>query len=397
MRRTTSSNGESIMKTKAMFVTGSRADYGLLKPLIDLFRADRAFQTEVIATGMHLSPEFGSTFRAIEKDGVSIAKKIVTLMSSDDPAGIAKSIAAGLSGFAEIFETMKPDVLILLGDRFEIFAAASAALVFRIPIAHIHGGEVSEGAFDDCLRHCLTKMSHLHFTSTEQYRQRVIQLGENPDFVFNVGAIGIDNIRNTSLLSRRELERELGLVFKKRVFLVTFHPVTLEDDTTEGQFRRLLAALDKFPDATTVFTKANADTHGRIINRLIDGYQQERPGRARGFDNLGQRHYLSLLKAVSVVIGNSSSGIIEAPSLKTPTVNIGDRQKGRIKAASVIDCEPTEASIVKAIRRVETAQFRRKLESLVNPYGNGGTAKRIKAIIGKSLPRVDVKKHFHDL
>jgi GDP/UDP-N,N'-diacetylbacillosamine 2-epimerase (hydrolysing) len=301
--------------------------------------------------------------------------------------------------FAEAYAQLKPDLVIVLGDRFEIFSAVATACVSRIPVAHLHGGEITEGAVDDSLRHCITKMSHLHFTSTAEYRRRVIQLGENPRFVFGVGAIGLDNVRNLKLLSRTELERQLGFKFCGKNLLVTFHPATLEDDTASGQMKALLAAIDSTPEVFTIFTKANADAGGRIINKLIDSYASRNPSRCSAHASLGQLRYLSLMKQVDAVVGNSSSGIIEAPSFRIGTINIGDRQKGRIKARSVIDCEPTSASIVRALRKMYSKDFQERLRSTKNPYEKNATARSIARVIKSTLLRdgLVLKKKFFDL
>lgn len=378
-------------------ITGSRAEYGLLKPLIEEIQSEVSLNLRLVVTGMHLSPEFGLTYQQIEKDGLTIHRKIETLLSSDTPVGIAKSMGIGIIGFADAFEELKPDIILVLGDRFEIFSAVSAALVARIPVAHIHGGEITEGAFDDSLRHCITKMSHLHFTSTGEYRRRVIQLGESPERVFNVGAIGLDNINRLALLGRNELENELGIKFAKRNFLVTFHPVTLERNTSESQFNELLEALDDQKDAFVVFTRPNADTDGRIINKMIDEYTNARKGTSKAFASLGQLRYLSLMSQVDAVIGNSSSGIIESPSFKIGTINIGDRQRGRIKAESVIDCEPFKQSIRDAIEKLFTESFRNRLKNIVNPYGKGDTAKKIVAVLKNIEPGSLYKKKFYNI
>ena len=377
--------------------TGTRAEYGLLMPLMKAVSQDSELELQVLVGGMHLSPEFGLTYRAIEDDGFNIDARVECLLSSDTPVGVCKSMGLGLMGFAEALDQLKPDLLVILGDRFEGLAAAAAAMVCRVPLAHLHGGEATHGLIDEPIRHSITKMSHLHFVSTEEYRRRVIQLGEAPDRVFNFGAIGIDNIRGLKLLSRDELEKELGFELGPRSALVTFHPVTLETATAEGQFQDVLDALDDAPELNVVFTKANADTEGRIINQLIDGYAAARPGRAAAFTSLGQVRYLSLMKQVDVVVGNSSSGIIEAPSFKIPTVNIGDRQKGRVRAASVIDCQPGRASTAAALIKAFDPEFRASLKNMTNPYEQENTAARIKETLKAFDLNGILKKEFYDL
>lgn len=382
------------MKRRVCVVTGSRAEYGLLCWLMKEIQSSPALELQVVATGMHLSPEFGLTFRNIEEDGFRIDEKVEMLLSSDTPAGIAKSIGLGTIGFADAFARLKPDIVVLLGDRFEIFAAAQAALVARIPLAHLHGGETTEGAIDEAFRHAITKMAHLHFTATEEYRRRVIQLGEDPARVFNFGAAAIDGIRNQKLLSRPELEQALGFSFGERNLLVTFHPVTLEADTAGQQFGELLAVLDDFPDTRIIFTMPNADTGGRVVRRMIEGYVAAHPGRAAAYDSLGQLRYFSVMRQADAVVGNSSSGLIEAPSFHVGTINIGDRQKGRVKAASVIDCEPMRESIRIAFGRLYSPEFQELLRKVVNPYGAGPVANRIVRVLAEYPLEGILKKRF---
>ncbi len=383
------------MKRKICVITGSRAEYGLLKPLMKKISGDADLEMQLIVTGTHLSPEFGLTYKEIEKDGFLIDDRIEILLSSDSPVGISKSMGLAVQGFAEAYRRLRPDIAVVLGDRFEIFSAAAAALVSRVPIAHIHGGELTEGVIDDAFRHSITKMSYLHFTATEEYRERVIQLGEHPDRVFNVGAIGLDNIRSLKLLARPKLEKELAFRLNKHNFLVTFHPVTLEGDTSRRQFRTVLNVLDGTSDTNLIFTKANADAGGRIINAMIDEYVSGNPQKAVAFASMGQMNYLSAMQFVDAVVGNSSSGIIEAPSFKTGTINIGDRQRGRIKAESVIDCPPTAAGIKKALQELYAKKFQETLENVVNPYGKGNASVRIKGILKNyDIPHT-LKKAFY--
>lgn len=383
---------------KVGVITGTRAEYGLLKPLITKLEKDVDLELQIIVTGMHLSPEFGLTYQEIEQDGFKISEKNEMLLSSDTPNGITKSIGLAIIGFADIYTRTVPDMLIILGDRYEAFAAASAAMIHRIPIAHIHGGELTEGVIDDPIRHSITKMSSLHFTSTEQYRKRVIQLGERPETVFNVGALGVENIKNQRLLSKIDLEQSIEFPLDKPYFVVTFHPVTLENNTAEVQFRNLLSALDIFTEYRIIFTKANADTDGRIVNSLIDEYIIKNEGRATAFVSLGMLRYLSALKYCEMVIGNSSSGILEAPSFHVPTVNIGDRQEGRIKGKSIIDCGWTIAEIMHGIQRAQTLKRDGNLQTDVNVYEGKDTSETIMQVLRKYLTSdSSTKKEFYDI
>ncbi|MCM3511410.1 UDP-N-acetylglucosamine 2-epimerase [Carnobacterium inhibens] len=383
---------------KICVVTGTRAEYGLLMPLLEQIKQAKNLELQLLVTGMHLSPEFGLTYKLIEADGYTINEKVDILLSSDTPVGISKSMGLGMIGFSESFERLQSDMVVLLGDRYETFVAATAASVARIPIAHLHGGETTEGAFDEAFRHAITKMSWLHFTSAEEYRKRVIQLGESPDRVFNVGAIGIENIRKMPLMNKDELEKSLGIVFQKELLLVTFHPVTLENATSEVQFRNLLSALDTFENTTIIFTKANSDTDGRIINEMIDDYTNEHLESTLAFTSMGQLRYLSAMKLASVVVGNSSSGIIEAPSFNVPTVNIGDRQKGRMQAKSVINCDPLTNSIEKALTLALSDSFKNNIKTMENPYGNGFVSKKIIDELKNALDKtISLKKSFYDV
>lgn len=381
---------------KICVVTGTRAEYGLLFWLMKEIEADPELELQIIATGMHLSPEFGLTYKEIEKD-FTITKKIEMLLSSDTAIGISKSMGLAQISFAEVYEELSPDIIVVLGDRYEIFSAVSAAMIARIPIAHLHGGETTEGAFDESIRHSITKMSHLHFTAAEEYRRRVIQLGENPERVYTVGGMGIENIKRLKLLSRDEFEKSINFTLNKKNLLVTFHPVTLESSTAKEQFQELLDAIDTLENTNIIFTKANSDTDGRIINQMIDAYTANNSHKAVSFTSLGQLRYLSALQYVDVVVGNSSSGLLEAPSFKIGTINIGDRQKGRMKAQSVIDCKPTQPSISHAIDLLYSEPFQAELPLTVNPYGEGETSGRIKEII-KTFPLSTIlKKKFFDL
>ncbi len=385
-------------KSRILVVTGTRAEYGLFYPLLKRLKSDDAFDLQIVATGMHLSPEFGLTYKEIEADGFTISEKVEMLLSSDTEIGISKSVGIAIGSFSEVFMRSRPDLLLVLGDRFETFAATVSAHLTGIPVAHLHGGELTEGVIDDAFRHSITKMSYLHFTSTEKYRDRVIQLGESPERVFNTGALGIDNIKDTKLLSKKELENELGLELNGKTALVTFHPVTLESDSTTGQFNSLLESLDEFSEMKIIITMPNADTYGRSIVDLIEKYTGNNPGRVFSFASLGRLRYLSAMKYVDLVIGNSSSGIIETPSLHKPTVNIGDRQKGRIMAGSIIKCKPARESITSAIKRALSDDFQDLCRKIDNPYGDGCTADRIVTILKKELLKeISLKKKFHDI
>lgn len=392
------------MIKKICVITGTRAEYGLLAGLMKEIKSDPDLNLQIVACSMHLSPEFGLTYQDIEKDGFHIDKKVEMLLSSDTSVGISKSMGLALISFGEVFSELQPDIIVLLGDRFETFCAASAASVSRIPIAHIHGGETTIGAVDEAFRHSITKMSHLHFTSTEIYRRRVIQLGEYPDRVFNIGALGVENIPKMALLSKKELEREIQFELGDSYILVTFHPATLEQATAEEQFGSLLNAIesisqtsnlrDQLKNLKVIFTKANADAGGRIINQMIDNFVAVNPANYIAFTSMGQLRYLSAMKHAAAVLGNSSSGIIEAPSFKVPTVNIGDRQKGRVKAKSIIDCEPTTESISHALTTALSPESKESLADMVNPYEKEDSARNIKDIIKNTRLNMILKKSF---
>lgn len=381
---------------KICVVTGTRAEYGLLYWLLKEIEADKDLELQLIATGMHLSPEFGLTYQTIEKE-FKINKKIEMLLSSDTSVGISKSMGLAQISFAESYDELKPDILVVLGDRYEIFSATSAAMIAKIPIAHLHGGEATEGAFDESIRHSITKMSHLHFTATNEYKNRVIQLGEHPSRVFNVGGMGIENIKRLKLLSKDEFEKSIEFKLNSKNILVTFHPVTLENSTAKEQFQQLLDAIDELEDTNIIFTKANSDTDGRVINQMIDEYVTKNSHKSIVFTSLGQLRYLSALQYVDAVVGNSSSGLAEAPSFKIGTINIGDRQKGRIKASSVIDCEPNKDSILKSFEKLYSKEFQNSLINVKNPYGDGCASKRIVEILKNVDLKNILKKSFYDL
>lgn len=381
---------------KICIITGTRAEYGLLYWLMKEIDADPDLELQIIVTGMHLSPEFGLTYKEIEKE-FKITKKIEMLLSSDTPIGISKSMGLGQISFAESFEELTPDIIVVLGDRYEIFSAVSAAMIARIPIAHLHGGETTEGAFDESIRHSITKMSHLHFTAAEEYRNRVIQLGEDPERVYNVGGMGIENIKRLRLLNKEGFEKSIDFKLGEKNVLVTFHPVTLENNTAETQFQELLNALDILVNTHIIFTKANSDTNGRIINQMIDDYVVKNKDKSVSFTSLGQLRYLSALQFMDAVVGNSSSGLTEAPSFNIGTINIGDRQRGRLKAPSVIDCEPNTEGISQAFEKLYSNEFQANLQNIQNPYGNNLASKHILTIIKKIDFSNILKKSFYDI
>jgi len=384
------------MTRKICVITGTRAEYGLLRWVMQGIKDDPELTLQVIATGMHLSPEFGLTYREIEKDGFQIDRKVEMLTSSDTSVGIAKSMGLGLIGFADALNELQSDLIVVLGDRFEIFAAVAAALVARIPVAHLHGGETTEGAFDEALRHSITKMSHLHFVAAEEYRQRVIQLGEQPERVFLVGGLGIDNIKRLKLLDRAALEASLDFKLGQKNLLITFHPVTLEMSTAADQMAELLTALAELKDTQLIFTMPNADTDGRALITMVEQFVAQHPN-ARAYTSLGQLRYLSCIAQVDGVVGNSSSGLAEVPSFGKGTINIGDRQRGRLQAESVINCEPTRRSIAVALKRLYSTEFHESLSQVRNLYGDGGASEKVvKAIKHYSIDGI-AKKAFYDL
>lgn len=362
---------------KICIVTATRAEYGLLKPLMKALRDSNDFKLQILVTGTHLSPEFGLTYRFLEEDGFVIDEKVEMLLSADTPTSIVKSMGLGMVGYASALSRLTPDALVILGDRYEILTVASSATIFKIPVIHLHGGEITEGAYDDSIRHAITKLSSLHFTSTERSRLRVIQMGESPNNVFNVGAIGIDNIHMLDLWSEAKLEQELGIALKKHNFQVTFHPETMSESTSKKQFQTLLDVIDKQDNSFFVFTKANADTDGRVINQMIDQYVNEYPRKAVAYHSLGTQRFLSIVKICDAIVGNSSSGIIEAPSLNTATINIGERQKGREQALSVINVPMEENALLSAFERVKTNEFKELTRGSTNPYGDGNTTQKI--------------------
>lgn len=377
-------------------VTGSRAEYGLLRWVMQAVDDTKDMELQVVATGMHLVPEFGLTYREIEADGFAIDRKVETLLASDTAVGIGKSVGLGVIGFADAVHDLRPDCMVVLGDRFEILAAVTAALVARIPVAHIHGGEVTEGAIDDAIRHAVTKMSHLHFVAAEAYGRRVIQLGESPDRVHVVGSLGVESATRLPVMDRPALERELGTALDGRLLVVTFHPATLEEESAGAQVAELLAALEGLADTRLIFTMPNADAGGRAIGEMINAFVATHP-RARAYTSLGQLRYMSCLRHADGVIGNSSSGLIEAPAFGVGTVNIGDRQAGRLRASSVIDCLPKRDEIRAAIDKLATPAFQATLKNIDNPYGKGNASERIIDVLKRHDLDGLVRKSFHDL
>lgn len=381
---------------KIAVITGTRAEYGLLKPLIKAIDDAKVLQLQLFVTGMHLMSEFGNTYLQIEKDGFAIDAKIEDGLKGDSALDISRAVGKATIGFAEAYVEFNPEMIVVLGDRSEILAAVTAAVINNIPIAHIHGGETTEGAYDEFIRHAITKMSHLHFASCEAYRKRIIQLGEQPQTVFNVGAIGIDSIKNLELLDKKSFEESIDCTLDKKSALITFHPVTMENSTAEYQFKELLSALDKLKNTTLIFTKPNADKGGRAIIEMIDSYVGDNDEKAVGFTSLGQLRYLSALKHVDFVIGNSSSGILEVPYFHIPTINIGDRQKGRVSPLSVIHCAPVEHQISSAIQKATNKNFLNEILNQELLFGNGeATNKILNHLI--TFNDNNLKKSFYDL
>jgi GDP/UDP-N,N'-diacetylbacillosamine 2-epimerase (hydrolysing) len=381
---------------KICIITGTRAEYGLLRWVMQGIKDDPDLALQIIATGTHLSPEFGLTYQEIEQDGFRINRKVEMLTSSDTAVGITKSMGLGLIGFADALNELQPDLIVALGDRFEIFSAVSAALVARIPVAHLHGGETTAGAFDESLRHSITKMSHLHFVAAESYRQRVIQLGEQPEHVFLVGGLGVDSIKRVRLLDREALEDSLEFKLGLKNLMITFHPVTLEMATAEMQIEELLAAVAPLKDTQLIFTLPNADTDSRTLIKAVQNFVSQHPN-ARAYASLGQLRYLSCIAQVDGVVGNSSSGLMEVPSFKKGTINIGDRQKGRLQAKSVINCAPTREGISNALRELYSSDFQSRLHQSLNPYGDGGASEKVVKILKNHSINGIIKKVFYDI
>lgn len=389
-----------MRKKKICVLTATRAEYGLLKPIILKLIRTREFEVNVVVTGMHLSPEFGCTYHEIEADGIMIDRKIEMLLSADSPAAISKSMGVAMIGFADYFAETQPDLLIVLGDRYETLAVAVTAMNARIPIAHLYGGDITEGAVDDAVRHAITKMSYLHFVATPEHARRVIQMGEAPERVFCVGAMAVENAKQVDVLPKKELKQQLGFDWgNHKLAVVTFHPVTLEDHTASEQCKNLLEALDSIQDLFMIFTKANADTDGRIINQMLEDYVGTHADRSCVFASLGQVRYLSTVSVADVVVGNSSSGLSEVPSFHVPTVNIGDRQRGREQGATVINCKAEKSCIQKAIERALSDVFKKEIADAVNPYERDGTSDVITMEIVEFLKKeeMQLKKTFYNL
>ena len=381
---------------KICIITGSRAEYGLLYWLMKQINSNKDLELQLIVTGMHLSSDFGLTYKEIEKD-FKINKKIDMDLSDDTSLSISKSMGLAQISFSEAYNEIKPDIITVLGDRYEIFSAVSAAMIANVPIAHIHGGELSEGSWDNNIRHSISKMAHIHFAATELYKKRIIQLGEDPRKIYNVGGLGIENIKKIKLLSKYQFEDSIKFKLNKKNILVTYHPVTLENDTSKEHFQELLNAIDNLNNTNIIFTKANSDLNGRVINQMIDDYVLKNYKKSISFISLGQLRYLSALKYVDAVVGNSSSGLLEAPSFNVGTINIGDRQKGRIKAESVIDCLPERKVIIESIEKIYTREFQELLKTVKNPYDNGQSSIKIVDVL-KSLNLENIlKKEFYNI
>lgn len=383
-------------KRKICFITGSRAEYGQLYHLINKVSKSNETELQLIVTGMHLNKEFGYTYKEIEKD-FKIDRKIKILSKQDTPNAISKSMSIAHKGFGDAYEFLKPDLIVVLGDRYEVLISCIDAMVARIPIAHIHGGETTEGLIDEAIRHSITKMSHLHFVANKEYKKRVIQLGEIPSNVYNYGGMGVDTIKKTNILSKTEFEKAINFKLNKRNILVTFHPVTLEKNTSKTQFKQILNSINKLFDTNIIFTKSNSDTEGRIINDLIDNYVNLNPHKAIKFESMGNQLYLSALNYIDAVIGNSSSGLAEAPTFKIGTINIGDRQKGRLMTSSIINCEPNEKDIDNAFIKLYSTAFQKKIRNVKNPYGQGGASEKVFKIIKKKNLQSILKKKFFNI
>lgn len=383
------------MTRKIAVFTGSRAEYGLLYWLLKDLQASERCQLQIIVSGMHLSPEFGNTWQQIVEDGFAIDAKVEMLVSSDTPVGVVKSMGLGVIGFADALERLQPDILVVLGDRYEALSVVQAALIMRLPVAHLHGGEITEGAYDDSIRHAITKMAYFHFVATDQSRRRVIQMGESPERVYNVGALGLDHIKRSPKMDFEQLRDSLGFDLKKPFLLVTYHPVTLMEEAPQDSFQEILAALDAFPKYQVILTYPNADNGGKSIIPLIESYAMRNRNRVIAVQSLGFRRYLSAVSTAAAVLGNSSSGIIEVPAFGVPTVNVGVRQQGRLAASSILHCEPTRDAIAEALKVALSEEFASFCKGVVNPYGQGDAAKAITDVLEKYDGTFS--KSFHDL
>ncbi len=386
-----------MKKLNICFVTGTRAEYGLLYWPMDQLRNDKKYNLQIIATGTHFSKDHGMTYEEIEKDGFEIDHKVALNLDSDSPSSISKYAGQAIIGFTDAYKKLKPDIVAILGDRYEMLSASTAALFMNRPIMHIQGGETTYGAFDEAIRHSITKMSYWHFTASEVYRKRVVQLGEDPSRVFNVGGLGVDGILKSKLLTKKELSKKLNINFKKKNLLVTYHPVTLEKESSKKRFKEVLDALEKLENTLIIFTAPNADSDSKIIKKMIDKFIYENSSSSLFFDSMGQINYLSTMKYVDAVLGNSSSGLLEAPSFKIGTINIGERQEGRLKAHSVIDCAPTSKSITNALNHLYSNEFQKKLNNAINPYGDGKATEKILSHLKDLTLPYELKKEFYDL
>lgn len=383
---------------KICVITGTRAEYGLLCRLMKMIQGGLETQLQIIATNMHLSPKFGNTYKEIESDGFTIDFKIPIIdeNSKDDAVTTVKSMAKALSGFADAYDELKPDMVVVLGDRYEILAAVEAAMIQRVPIAHIHGGEVTEGAYDDSIRHAITKMSHLHFTSTEQYKKRVIQLGEQPERVFNVGSLGVENVKKLQLMGKEEIEKEIDFEITPDTILATYHPVTLGNRTAKEDVEDFVAALEDRKNLRVIITMPNSDAGGQAIAEVISEFVARNSERAKVFKSLGVVRYLSVMRQVAAVVGNSSSGLLEAPSFGIPTLNIGDRQRGRVAAQSVFNCNPDKNSVLQGLDHIFSEKFRKLAHNVHNPYEKENTAEEILKVISNYPLNQLGQKHFYD-
>lgn len=382
---------------KICVYTSTRADYGLLRALIKEISESSKLSLQLLVSGTHLVSDQGMTIEEIYKDGFEPASCVDIDLTDDSSKGVCRSMGIAISEYGKFFAENTPDLLLVLGDRFEAFCCASAARVCCVPIAHIHGGETTQGAIDEAFRHGITKMAHLHFPCCDAYRSRIIQMGEPPQHVHNVGALGVENIRSLKLMERKDLEDAMNFKLDMPFFLVTFHPVTLEKNSFREQFVQLLGALDQYPHYKLIFTGSNADTGGRVINQMQKDYKKKYPERCLVVQSLGYLRYLSAMKLCDAVIGNSSSGILEAPALKVPTINIGDRQKGRVRTKSIVDCDPSKRSILAVLEKLKNKAFRSSLESMTIPFEKPGTSKMVKEILEKADLKDILKKFFYDI
>jgi GDP/UDP-N,N'-diacetylbacillosamine 2-epimerase (hydrolysing) len=383
-------------KKKICVVTGSRAEYGILKNLIFEIKKSKKLKLQLLVTGMHLTAQHGLTYKEIIKDGLKITKKLKISSNSDTSLAISNAISNGIKKFSKTFHSIKPDLVLILGDRFEVFSAAIAAMSERLPIGHIHGGETTEGAIDEAMRHSITKMAHLHFVAAQKYKERVLQLGESSKRIYLVGGMGVDTIKKTKFLKKELLEKKINFTFKKKNIFVNYYPVTLEKNTSKNQIKEIIKALRMFKNEGIIFSMPNADHNSKVIYREISNFVKKNKN-VKAFKSLGSLKYLSCLKLVDVILGNSSSGLLEAPTLKIPTLNIGDRQKGRLKAKSVIDCPPKSKKIVYYLNKILSSYKKNKYQNFKSPYGAPGASKKIVSILEKIDYKKLLKKTFNDI